>query len=95
MSYVCRCNNGHRPAANSGCDKANCRNCCKGKGGVNPDSSEWGRVEYNPPSDVSRRGYRNASGAGVVQAGLQGGLVVGLLVVGVLLYAMVRVSQTK
>ena len=43
MSYVCRCNNGHRPAANSGCDKANCRNCCKGKGGVNPDSSEWGR----------------------------------------------------
>lgn len=33
--YVCRCNNGHRPPDSAKCNKANCHNCCKGKGGVN------------------------------------------------------------
>jgi hypothetical protein len=37
MSYTCRCKNGAKMPTY--CDKANCRNCCKGKGGVNPDSS--------------------------------------------------------
>ena len=49
MSYVCRCNNGVRTT----CDQANCTSCCKGKGGVNPDSSEWDRVADNPASTNS------------------------------------------
>ena len=62
MSYVCRCNNGHRPAASSGCDKANCHSCCKGKGGVNPDSSEWNRVVDNPASTNSYGFTKNYDG---------------------------------
>jgi len=87
MAYKCTCKSGQTWSGNNDACNDNaskCRQCCSGKhGGV--ASVMTGR----------RQGYRNASGAGVVQAGLQGGLVVGLLVVGVLIYAMVRVSQTK
>ena len=64
---------------------------------------EPGMCEYNGdnPNGIIRggrrrgRGFQNASGAGVIQAGLQGGLVIGLVVVGALLYMMVRVSREK
>lgn len=70
MSYVCRCGNGHKPAPYQKCDKSNCRNCCKGKGGVANDVGmsktrgvpSMGSTNYGPRGQ--RQTFRNVTGPG-------------------------------
>ena len=96
MSYKCICNNGATIGHIHGCQNtAGCTQCCKGKGGINTIRSGMIVRGNNGSKKPRYQKFRNVSGEGVVKAGLQGGIIAGALVVGVLLYAMVRVSQSK
>ena len=104
MAQVCKCNNGTtvtrgvKPPADCSSNRTTgCEGCCDG--GVLDNGGRILGTNRGVRRKIRGRRirpyYRNVSGDGVVKAGLQGGIIAGALVVGVLLYAMVRVSQSK